>query len=32
MDFAGTAVFPASRASDMVNGHILFVDAGCVAR
>jgi NAD(P)-dependent dehydrogenase (short-subunit alcohol dehydrogenase family) len=31
-EMAGTAVFLASAASDMVNGHILVVDAGVVAR
>ena len=31
-EIKGTALFLASPASDMVNGHTLVVDAGCVAR
>ncbi len=31
-EIKGTALFLASTASDMVNGHVLVVDAGCVAR
>jgi NAD(P)-dependent dehydrogenase (short-subunit alcohol dehydrogenase family) len=31
-EIKGTALFLASAASDMVNGHTLVVDAGCVAR
>jgi len=31
-EIAGTSVFLASAASDMVNGHILVVDGGVVAR
>jgi 2-deoxy-D-gluconate 3-dehydrogenase len=31
-DIEGTAVYLASRASDMVNGHVLVIDQGCVAR
>jgi NAD(P)-dependent dehydrogenase (short-subunit alcohol dehydrogenase family) len=31
-EIAGTAVFLASSASNMVNGHVLVVDGGCVAR
>ena len=31
-EIKGTALFLASSASDMVNGHTLVVDAGCVAR
>jgi gluconate 5-dehydrogenase len=31
-EIKGTALFLASTASDMVNGHTLVVDAGCVAR
>ena len=30
-DLAGAAVFLASRASDFVNGHILYVDGGILA-
>jgi gluconate 5-dehydrogenase len=30
-DLAGTAVFLASRASDFVNGHIVYVDGGILA-
>jgi gluconate 5-dehydrogenase len=30
-DLAGTAIFLASRASDFVNGHILYVDGGILA-
>jgi gluconate 5-dehydrogenase len=30
-DLAGTAVFLASKASDFVNGHILYVDGGILA-
>jgi len=31
-DIAGSAVFLASKASDYVNGHILLVDGGWMAR
>jgi gluconate 5-dehydrogenase len=31
-EIAGTAIFLASRASDMLNGHVVVVDAGCLAR
>jgi NAD(P)-dependent dehydrogenase (short-subunit alcohol dehydrogenase family) len=31
-EITGAAVFLASAASDMVNGHVLVVDGGCVAR
>jgi gluconate 5-dehydrogenase len=31
-EITGAAVFLASAASNMVNGHVLVVDAGCVAR
>jgi 2-deoxy-D-gluconate 3-dehydrogenase len=31
-DLAGTAVFLASNASDYVNGHVLVVDGGWMAR
>jgi 2-deoxy-D-gluconate 3-dehydrogenase len=31
-DLAGAVVFPASRASDYVNGHLLVVDGGWMAR
>ena len=31
-EIVGSAIFLASQASDMVNGHILVVDAGCLAR
>jgi gluconate 5-dehydrogenase len=31
-DIEGTAVYLASPASDMVNGHVLVIDQGCVAR
>lgn len=31
-EIVGSAIFLASQASDMLNGHILVVDAGCVAR
>lgn len=30
-DLAGPAVFLASRASDFVNGHVLYVDGGILA-
>jgi gluconate 5-dehydrogenase len=30
-DLAGTAIFLASRASDFVNGHVLYVDGGILA-
>jgi gluconate 5-dehydrogenase len=30
-DLAGTAIFLASKASDFVNGHILYVDGGILA-
>jgi gluconate 5-dehydrogenase len=31
-EIAGTAIFLASRASDMLSGHVVVVDAGCLAR
>jgi NAD(P)-dependent dehydrogenase (short-subunit alcohol dehydrogenase family) len=31
-EIGGAAIFLASAASDMVNGHVLVVDAGCLAR
>jgi NAD(P)-dependent dehydrogenase (short-subunit alcohol dehydrogenase family) len=31
-EIKGTAIYLASRASDLVNGHILAVDGGCLAR
>ena len=30
-DLAGTAVFLASKASDFVNGHVVYVDGGILA-